>query len=56
MQTISKHSFIKGHCEVCGQRHTIQDVVFITDDLDMITLSVCKQCSKKLFPKIERKL
>lgn len=49
MQTISKHSFIKGW-------HTIQDVVFITDDLDMITLSVCKQCSKKLFPKIERKL
>ena len=51
MQAISKHDFIQGHCEVCGQRHMIQDIVFITDDLDMITLSVCQQCSKKFVSK-----
>ncbi len=51
MQAISKHDFIQGHCEAYGQRHMIQDIVFITDDLDMITLSVCQRCSKKFVSK-----
>lgn len=53
-QIVSKHNFIQGHCEICGQWHMIQDIVFMTDDLDMITLSVCQQCNKKFVSKNER--
>ena len=48
MQSVSKHNFIQGYCEVCGQRRGVMDITFIGEDADLITLAVCQQCGKRI--------